>query len=45
MLICTPDAFTRYFEQLTGEATAASGSYPETIVVGPTIRDRLARAA
>jgi hypothetical protein len=50
VLICTPGEFTRYFEQLkapgTSGATATPNrSYPETIVVGPTIHQRLARAA
>lgn len=50
VLVCTPGEFTRYFEQLsaprvTGAVTATDGSYPETIVVGPTIPDRLTPAA
>jgi quercetin dioxygenase-like cupin family protein len=50
VLICTPGEFTRYFEtlrsQLTGTPPAeASERYPETVVVGPTIAERLRRAA
>ena len=50
VLVCTPGEFTRYFEQLntpgtSGATTAANNSYPATIVVGPTIHERLARAA
>jgi quercetin dioxygenase-like cupin family protein len=35
LLVCTPGQFTRYFEQLNG--SSANATYPETIVVGPTI--------
>ena len=50
ILVCTPGQFTRYFEQLnttasTETATANDKRYPETIVVGPTIPERLGRAA
>jgi quercetin dioxygenase-like cupin family protein len=50
VLICTPGEFTRYFEQLKAQsqpngATAPDKPYPETIVVGPTIHERLAQAA
>ena len=50
VLVCTPGQFTRYFEQLsatvsTNTATATDKRYPETIVVGPTIPERLSRAA
>ena len=50
VLICTPGQFTRYFEQLKAQsqpngATAPDKPYPETIVVGPTIHERLAQAA
>jgi quercetin dioxygenase-like cupin family protein len=50
LLVCTPGEFTHYFERLAGPArTAATASprkpYPETIIVGPTIPERLASAA
>lgn len=50
ILVCTPGQFTRYFEQLnatvsTDTPAATDRRYPETIVVGPTIPDRLGRAA
>ena len=50
ILVCTPGQFTRYFEQLnarlsTETATTNEKRYPETIVVGPTIPERLGRAA
>jgi quercetin dioxygenase-like cupin family protein len=46
ILVCTPGQFTRYFEQpsatvSTATATGNDKRYPETIVVGPTIPDRL----
>jgi quercetin dioxygenase-like cupin family protein len=46
ILVCTPGQFTRYFEQLnatrsTNTATPNDKRYRETIVVGPTIPDRL----
>jgi quercetin dioxygenase-like cupin family protein len=41
LLVCTPGQFTRYFEQLNG--TGENASYPETIVVGPRIGDRVAQ--
>jgi quercetin dioxygenase-like cupin family protein len=40
LLVCTPGRFTRYFEQLNG--IGESSSYPETVVVGPTIGERTA---
>jgi quercetin dioxygenase-like cupin family protein len=44
LLVCTPGSFTNYFEQLNG--TRENASYPETIVVGPTIREgALSRSA
>jgi quercetin dioxygenase-like cupin family protein len=50
VLVCTPGEFTRYFEQLnatvsTDTATANHKRYPATIVIGPTIPDRLAAGA
>jgi quercetin dioxygenase-like cupin family protein len=50
VLVCTPGEFTRYFERLSAQLTwtpppDASKRYPETIVVGPTIAERLRRAA
>ena len=50
ILVCTPGQFTRYFERLnatvsTDTPAANDKRYPETIVVGPTIPDRLGRAA
>jgi quercetin dioxygenase-like cupin family protein len=50
VLVCTPGEFTSYFERLSRPAsTSASPSpdkpYPSTIVVGPTIREHLAKAA
>jgi quercetin dioxygenase-like cupin family protein len=42
LLVCTPGQFTRYFEHLNGTGHA---SYPETIVVGPTIGERIAGSA
>lgn len=47
LLICTPGEFTRYFEQLNtpnpkDTTAASSNSYPPTIVLGPTIHQRLA---
>jgi quercetin dioxygenase-like cupin family protein len=50
VLVCTPGEFTRYFERLSAQLTGtpppeASKRYPETIVVGPTIAERLRRAA
>jgi quercetin dioxygenase-like cupin family protein len=50
LLVCTPGEFTGYFERLktpnSTDATASSSrSYPPTIVVGPTIHERLAAAA
>jgi quercetin dioxygenase-like cupin family protein len=49
VLVCTPGQFTRYFEQLSATvsdtAAATDKRYPETIVVGPTIPERLAAAA
>jgi quercetin dioxygenase-like cupin family protein len=50
VLVCTPGQFTRYFEQpsataSTDAATAGEKRYPETTVVGPTISERLNRAA
>ena len=50
LLICTPGEFTRYFEQLktpnSNDTTAQSSKpYPPTIVVGPTIHERLGAAA
>ena len=49
LLVCTPGGFTRYFAELKGvkpaaPAQASSSSYPPTIVVGPTIPERLAAA-
>jgi mannose-6-phosphate isomerase-like protein (cupin superfamily) len=41
LLVCTPGPFTRYFEQLNG--AGGNATYPETIVVGPTIGERVAR--
>lgn len=40
LLVCTPGHFTRYFAQLNG--TGENASYPETVVVGPGIRERAA---
>ena len=40
LLVCTPGQFTRYFAQLNGAGENAS--YPETVVVGPVIRERAA---
>jgi quercetin dioxygenase-like cupin family protein len=40
LLVCTPGPFTHYFEQLNGNGQNAS--YPETVVVGPTIGGRQA---
>ena len=50
LVVCTPGEFIHYFERLTGPAPADATlspqkPYPETIIVGPTIRERLARAA
>ena len=50
ILVCTPGQFTRYFEQFSAtdsadKATAKDRRYPETIVVGPTIPERLAALA
>jgi quercetin dioxygenase-like cupin family protein len=50
LLICTPGEFTHYFDRLSGPAprtatTPPEKPYPETIIVGPTIRERLAHAA
>jgi quercetin dioxygenase-like cupin family protein len=50
VVVCTPGQFTRYFEQLgptvsTDTATPTDKRYPETTVVGPTIPERLGRAA
>jgi quercetin dioxygenase-like cupin family protein len=50
LLVSTPGRFTRYFEQLraavpASAATATDKRYPETTVVGPTIPERLSRAA
>ena len=48
--VCTPGAFARYFDQLNAEVKGtnappeASKPYPETIVVGPAIPQRLSRA-
>jgi len=48
--VCTPGAFARYFDQLNAELNGtnpppeASEPYPETVVVGPTIPQRLSRA-
>ena len=49
LLVCTPGEFTRYFEEFKAAKPAAptqasSSSYPPTIVVGPTIPERLAAA-
>jgi quercetin dioxygenase-like cupin family protein len=50
VLVCTPGQFTRYFEEpgattSTDAPTAGDKRYPETTVVGPTIPERLGRAA
>jgi hypothetical protein len=50
VLVCTPGQFTRYFDQLsasisTNTVTATDKRYPATTVVGPTIPERLSRAA
>ncbi|HEY4427165.1 MAG TPA: cupin domain-containing protein [Solirubrobacteraceae bacterium] len=50
VLVCTPGEFTRYFQQLNAPKPAATTeaspkSYPPTIVVGPTIPERLVDAA
>jgi quercetin dioxygenase-like cupin family protein len=50
VLVCTPGEFTGYFESMNTQLTGAPGPgtakrYPETIVVGPTIAERLRRAA
>jgi quercetin dioxygenase-like cupin family protein len=50
VLVCTPGVFTRYFERLREPAPlraspSSDRPYPETIIVGPTIREHLARAA
>jgi quercetin dioxygenase-like cupin family protein len=48
LLICTPGGFERHFERLAAEKggvelrPGAARPYPETIVVGPQIRERLA---
>jgi hypothetical protein len=39
-LVCTPGRFTHYFEELNGAGENAS--YPDTIVVGPTVGERVA---
>lgn len=46
LLVCTPGEFTRYFEQLTrpvpaGDVASGRKAYPETIIVGPSIREHL----
>jgi quercetin dioxygenase-like cupin family protein len=50
VLVCTPGGFTHYFEQLnrptpTSATPFPQKPYPEVVVVGPTIREHLSRAA
>jgi uncharacterized RmlC-like cupin family protein len=49
VLVCTPGEFTHYFERLSRPTDAGATDdpgtpYPETIIVGPTIPERLASA-